>query len=50
MPTMDRVEILGQSAPDFSLPDQYGRFFTLSQYRGQKNVVLIFYVYDNTFG
>lgn len=32
----------GQSAPDFTLPDTEGRFVRLSDYRGAKNVVLVF--------
>ncbi|MBM3201391.1 MAG: peroxiredoxin [Chlamydiae bacterium] len=39
----------GQSAPDFSLPDQDGIVHTLHQYRGKK-VLLFFYPKDNTPG
>jgi peroxiredoxin len=38
------VEI-GQVAPDFTLVDQHGEAVTLSQFRGDKNVVLLFYPY-----
>ena len=41
---------LGQSAPEFSLPDQAGNQVTLSQFKGKKNVVLSFYVFDFTGG
>jgi mycoredoxin-dependent peroxiredoxin len=36
------VEV-GTQAPDFTLPNQHGESVTLSQYRGDKNVVLVFY-------
>lgn len=36
------VEI-GQEAPDFTLPTRGGETVTLSDYRGTKNVVLVFY-------
>ena len=38
------VEI-GQEAPDFTLVDQHGEAVTLSQFRDNKNVVLLFYPY-----
>jgi peroxiredoxin len=38
---MPRVS-LNQRAPDFSLPDFSGRPVSLSDYRGQKNVLLVF--------
>ena len=34
---------VGQEAPDFTLANQHGQSVTLSQYRGDKNVVLVFY-------
>ncbi|MGI8612906.1 MAG: peroxiredoxin [Nocardioidaceae bacterium] len=34
---------VGQSAPDFTLKDQHGQDVTLSTYRGDKAVVLMFY-------
>jgi mycoredoxin-dependent peroxiredoxin len=33
----------GQQAPDFELPDQHGSPVRLSSFRGQANVVLVFY-------
>ena len=33
---------VGDEAPDFKLPSQTGEEYTLSQYRGQKNVVVMF--------
>ncbi len=41
---------IGQSAPDFTLPDQSGNQVSLSQFLGKKNVVLSFYVFDFTGG
>jgi peroxiredoxin len=34
---------VGQEAPDFSLSNQYGQPVRLSSFRGDKNVVLVFY-------
>jgi peroxiredoxin (alkyl hydroperoxide reductase subunit C) len=34
---------VGQVAPEFRLKGPGGQFVTLSEYRGQKNVVLVFY-------
>ncbi len=39
---------VGDQAPDFSLPDQDGKLVKLSDSRGKKNVVLVFYVLANT--
>jgi peroxiredoxin len=36
---------LGQIAPDFALRDQHGATITLSSYRGEKAVVVMFYPY-----
>ncbi len=33
----------GQEAPDFELRDQHGQLVRLSDYRGTRNVVLVFY-------
>jgi peroxiredoxin (alkyl hydroperoxide reductase subunit C) len=41
---------VGQPAPDFTLIDQNRQEVTLSQYRGEKNVVLSFHVYSFTGG
>ena len=38
---MARIEV-NTPAPDFSLPDFQGREIRLSDYRGQKNVLLVF--------
>ena len=35
--------IIGDHAPDFSLINQYGETVTLSEFRGKKNVVIVFY-------
>lgn len=40
---------IGQTAPDFSLPDENGQLHSLSDYKG-KYVVLYFYPRDNTPG
>ena len=39
---LDRVTV-GTEAPDFSLRGLSGDVITLSDYRGEKNVVLVFY-------
>ena len=39
---LDRVQV-GDLAPDFVLPAFAGGVRQLSQYRGEKNVVLVFY-------
>ena len=41
---------VGQPAPDFSLPSNSGDQVSLSQYKGQKHVVLSFHVLDFTGG
>ena len=35
--------IIGDAAPDFSLPNQFGETVTLSDFRGEKPVVIVFY-------
>jgi peroxiredoxin Q/BCP len=40
----------GQPAPDFELPDQDGNIVRLSQFRGQRAVVVFFYPKDDTTG
>ena len=35
--------IVGDHAPDFSLINQFGETVTLSEFRGKKNVVIVFY-------
>lgn len=39
---LDRVQV-GHTAPDFSLASLAGPVVTLSSFRGEKNVVLVFY-------
>jgi len=39
---LERVAV-GALAPDFSLEDETGNVVTLSRFRGEKNVVLVFY-------
>ena len=34
---------VGQAAPEFALKDQHGKTVSLSDYRGKKNVVVVFY-------
>lgn len=41
---------VGDKAPDFTLPDQFGKPVSLSQFLGKKNVVLAFYVLAFTGG
>ena len=41
---------VSDAAPDFSLPTQSGDMISLSQFRGQKPVVLYFYPKDDTPG
>ena len=43
------VEV-GDIAPDFTLVDQNKQEVTLSQYRGQKNVILSWHVFSFTGG
>ncbi len=35
--------IIGDTAPDFSLINQFGETVTLSEFKGKKNVVIVFY-------
>tara|TARA_B100001964_G_C13999465_1_gene494335 strand:- start:101 stop:238 length:138 start_codon:yes stop_codon:yes gene_type:complete len=41
---------IGSLAPDFNLTDQNGDKITLSQYRGEKDVILSWHVFDFTGG
>ncbi len=41
---------VGDAAPDFKLPSVSEGDITLSQYKGQKNVILSFHVFDFTAG
>ena len=45
-----RLLNVGEKAPGFSLPDQNQSVTTLDEFRGKKNVVLVFYPRDNTPG
>src|SRR5216683_1890475 len=39
---------IGQQAPDFDLPDQNRNRVKLSDFRGERNVVLVFYPFSFT--
>jgi peroxiredoxin len=39
---------VGDEAPDFTLKDQHGNDVTLSSYRGERNVFLVFYPFTFT--
>ena len=39
---LQRIKV-GQPAPDFTLEDMDGKNITLSDFRGKKTVVLVFY-------
>ena len=39
---------VGKKAPDFKLASQFGTEFSLSQFKGDKNVMLVFYPKDWT--
>ena len=39
---------IGQEAPDFELPNQFGEKVKLSSFRGQKNVVVVFFPFAFT--
>ena len=41
-----RTSLLGQLAPDFTLPSASSEAVTLSSYRGHRHVVLVFYPLD----
>jgi len=41
---------VGDAAPDFTLPATDGKTYTLSEFRGKKNIVLAFYVLAFTGG
>ena len=41
---------VGKAAPDFTLRAHNGESVTLSQYRGDKNVVLSFHLFSFTGG
>ena len=41
---------VGQIAPDFTLPAHNGEPITLSDFRGEKNVILSFHIFSFTGG
>ena len=41
---------VGDMAPDFTLPAHTGEAVTLSDYRGDKNVILSFHIFSFTGG
>ena len=43
VPASPSAFVVGQPAPDFTLPDASGRPASLAEYRGKKPVVLVFY-------
>jgi len=43
VPSMPSAFVVGQPAPDFTLPDAMGHPVRLADYRGRKPVVLVFY-------
>ena len=43
VPASQPLVVVGQAVPDFTLPDAAGRPVSLSDYRGKKPVVLVFY-------
>ena len=45
----NKIEI-GSKAPDFSLPDQFGKRVNLGDYRGKSNLVVYFYPKDESYG
>ncbi len=44
-----KIEI-GSKAPDFSLPDQFGKRVNLGDFLGKSNLVLYFYPKDESYG
>jgi len=43
VPDTPSALVVGRPAPDFTLPDSAGRQVTLSEFRGKKPVLLVFY-------
>ena len=39
---------VGQEAPDFELPNQFGEKVSLTSFRGKKNVVVVFFPFAFT--
>ena len=44
-----KIEV-GDKAPDFDLPDQFGNIVKISSYKGKRHIVLYFYPKDDTPG
>jgi len=42
------MDLIGKVAPDFSLKDQHGNLVSLSSFKGEKNVVVLFYPFAFT--
>lgn len=40
--------LVGKTAPDFTLKDQFNKEVTLSGFKGNRNIVLLFYPLDWT--
>lgn len=47
---MSKLPEVGKKAPAFTLPSSTGKKIKLSQFQGEKNVILYFYPRDNTPG
>ena len=41
--------VVGSEAPDFKLDSQFDTEYSLSQFKGDKNVMLVFYPKDWTY-
>ncbi len=41
---------VGDTAPDFTMPDQNGKDVSLHDFKGKKNVVLAYYIFAFTGG
>ena len=41
--------VVGSEAPDFKLDSQFDTEYSLSQFKGEKNVMLVFYPKDWTY-
>ncbi|MCX6306654.1 MAG: peroxiredoxin [Bacteroidetes bacterium] len=46
---VNKIEV-GSKAPDFSLPDQFGKRMNLSDFLGKSNLVIFFYPKDESYG
>lgn len=50
MTTANQTPNVGDAAPPFTLKDERGRMVSLSDFKGKKNVILVFYPGDMTPG